>query len=244
MRQINSAMRFHAERNAPELGVGMRFSFSAQPRCIHRFGRSGYCTLPLTRTRSVSLDTSLTTEQPETMSVHIQQTTYEEGTYSVTGRLLAPSLPPHTVYKVLTDYESLPRVFHNVEDCDVIRNVGGEGGGGGGGGTRISQRCSWRFLFFRGSFVTELDVEENWDEYRLSFSLRKSAFMRKFVGSWHVQPLEGGGSEVWHVLAVAPIVVPPQKIGDMTKNIFISQVESILKDLANELERVSGPSTA
>jgi hypothetical protein len=227
MRLVGSSMRSHGQRTTLQGRAGNLYSFNTQ------FQRK-FDTLPLTKTRSVSLDTSLTSDAPETMmSVHIQQVTYEEGTYSVTGRLLAPNLPPHTVYKVLTDYESLPRVFHNVEECDVVRDRGE-------GTCAISQRCSWRFLFFRGSFVTELDVEENWDDYRLSFSLKKSAFMRKFVGSWHVQPLEDGGSEIWHILAVAPVVVPPQKIGDMTKNIFISQVESILKDLADELQNVSG----
>lgn len=154
----------------------------------------------------------------------------QNGTFSITGRLVTP-VSPDIVYDVLTDYDELPRVFHNVEECSVRWSDDG--------GKHLVQSCSWRFLVFRGSFVTELAVKEADAARQLEFSLTKSAFMRKFVGSWDVRPDSFGGSEIWHSLAVAPALAPPQKIGDLTKKIFVSQVEGILGDLAVELQRRS-----
>lgn len=169
-----------------------------------------------------------------TEALSIQQVAYEEGTFSIQGRLIVENVPPERVYEVLTDYTSLPRVFHNVQECAVQWGDDGE--------KCLIQRCSWQFLIFRGSFVTELAVEELEESMQLSFSLNESAFMRKFVGSWDIRPTNSG-SEILHSLAVAPTLAPPQKIGDLTKRIFVSQVKRILKDLKVELER-SGETTA
>ena len=107
------------------------------------------------------------------------------------------------------------------------------------GGKHLVQNCSWKFLVFSGSFITELAVREAEAARQLEFSLMKSAFMKQFIGSWEVRSDLLGGSEIWHSLAVAPALAPPQKIGDLTKKIFVSQVEGILGDLAVELHRRS-----
>lgn len=190
---------------------------------------------------------------------------FQDEKYSVEGSLTSTA-SPETVYSILTDYSSLPRIFHNINDCS-IRHQGDEKHlvqVRGNNRQRWSnpacpytllhspwplqpsnpcliqhlQTCSWAFLVFHGTFVTELIVDEDEDAGRLAFSLLRSAFMKQFIGSWHVEPhASGTGSSIRHALAVKPVLAPPQKIGDLTKNIFVSQVESILKDLANELER-------
>jgi hypothetical protein len=171
-------------------------------------------------------DPILTPNSPSFFSKIIQQ-----GTFSITGRLTSPA-HPDLVYAVLTDYKSLPRVFHNVEECSIQWSEDGE--------KQLSQRCSWRFLVFRGSFITDLAVTEGTEARTLEFSLVKSAFMRKFVGSWEIRPCSvTGGSEIWHSLAVQPSISPPKKIGLITSRIFKNQVEGILKDLAVELHRRS-----
>jgi hypothetical protein len=133
------------------------------------------------------------------------------------------------VYDVLTDYLALPRVFHNVDDCSLrVTDAGG---------LHLVQTVSWKFLIFRGSFATELQVEELPAQRRLAFSLLRSAFMRQFVGSWRVDDAADGGSAIAHALTILPVVSPPQRIGDITKPIFVSQVTSILEDLDAELDR-------
>lgn len=150
----------------------------------------------------------------------------QHGAYSVQGRLRSAA-PAELVYQVLTDYHALASVFHNVDDCHVTQTEEGE--------RLLVQTVNWHFLIFRGSFVTELLVDEGPD-LQLSFSLLRSAFMRQFIGSWEVTAAEGGGSDIRHSLSIVPTLSPPQKIGDLTKSIFVSQVEGILGDLAAELD--------
>ena len=59
-----------------------------------------------------------------------------------------------------------------------------------------------------GTFVTELNVHEDPSQRQLTFSLIQSAFMKEFVGSWHVQPAADGGltevsGRVWGMRAAA-----------------------------------------
>ncbi|PRW59177.1 hypothetical protein C2E21_2638 [Chlorella sorokiniana] len=173
---------------------------------------------------SVELDMDVTS------SVDIENIQYEDGCYTVQGCLLSTASADE-VYRVLTDYEALPRVFHNVETSQVRHDEAS-------GSKQLVQTCKWAFLMFSGTFVTELSVHEDPSQRQLTFSLIESAFMKEFVGSWQVQPAADGGlTEVRHRLSVRPSLAPPQKIGDITKKVFKKQVEGILEDLALELER-------
>ena len=153
----------------------------------------------------------------------------QDGTFTVTGTINC-QLPAEAIYQSLTDYERLSEVFRNVESCTVQRNHDD-------GSIRLLQMVMWKFLIFRGSFVTELEVVEDAGTYELSFRLLKSAFMRKFVGTWKVDEDEKntGNCTIRHTISVDPTVKPPQRIGDITKHIFETQVRGILDDLSNEL---------
>lgn len=162
-------------------------------------------------------------------SIDIESLEYVDGCFSVQGCLVTAA-SPDTVYQVLTDYDSLPRVFHNVE-ASMVRQCPDSGQ------KQLVQTCKWAFLVFSGTFVNELNVVEDAASRQLTFSLVESAFMKEFVGSWDVQPAAEGLTKVRHRLSVRPMVAPPQKIGDLSKKIFKKQVMGILEDLAQELER-------
>lgn len=151
----------------------------------------------------------------------------QDGTFTVTGTINC-QLPAEVIYQSLIDYERLPEVFRNVESCTVQRNQDD-------GSIRLLQMVMWKFLIFRGSFVTELEVVEDAEAYELSFKLLKSAFMREFVGTWKVDKENMGNCTIRHTISVDPAVKPPQRIGDITKHIFETQVRGILDDLSNEL---------
>jgi hypothetical protein len=151
----------------------------------------------------------------------------QDGIFRVSG-LLQSDLPSQEIYNVLTDYSSLPRVFHNVEKCSVRVTEDGR--------KFVTQMMLWNFLIFRGSFETELEVSENLQDFEISFSLVQSAFMNQFVGAWSIGQEVTGTSVIRHSISVAPSVSPPQKIGDLTKRIFEAQVQNILRDLAEELK--------
>ena len=151
----------------------------------------------------------------------------QDGVFRVSGLLLS-DISTQEIYNVLTDYCSLPRVFHNVEKCSVSVSEDGR--------KFITQMMLWNFLIFRGSFETELEVSENLEDFEISFSLVQSAFMNQFVGAWRIDEDVTGASVIRHSISVAPSVRPPQKIGDLTKRIFEAQVQNILRDLASELK--------
>lgn len=153
----------------------------------------------------------------------------QDGIFRVSG-LLRSELPNEVIYNVLTDYSSLPRVFHNVEKCSVSVTEDGR--------KFVTQMMLWNFLIFRGSFETELEVLENCDDFEISFSLVQSAFMNQFVGAWRIDQDVNGISIIRHSISVAPSVKPPQKIGDLTKRIFEAQVQKILRDLSEELKQI------
>ncbi|PSC75636.1 hypothetical protein C2E20_1411 [Micractinium conductrix] len=162
-------------------------------------------------------------------NVEIESLTYTDGCFTVQGCLLSRAAP-ETVYQVLTDYEALPRVFHNIDEAE-LRYCGETGQ------KQLAQTCKWAFLVFSGTFVTELNVFEDAAARQLTFSLIESAFMKEFVGSWEVRPAVNGLCEVRHRLSVRPVVAPPQKIGDISAKIFKRQVAGLLDDLSRELDR-------
>lgn len=53
-----------------------------------------------------------------------------------------PLHSPSLSLQVLTDYEALPRVFHNIENSAVRRCATT-------GATQLVQTCRWSFLLFR-----------------------------------------------------------------------------------------------
>ncbi|EFN51735.1 expressed protein [Chlorella variabilis] len=183
--------------------------------------------------RAAVVDVDVGEEEEEPLSsVDIESLEYAGGSYSVQGCLVTPACP-NVVYQVLTDYEALTRVFHNVQSS-AVRTCAHTGA------KQLVQTCKWAFLVFSGTFVHELNVVEEPEQRQLTFSLAHSAFMREFVGSWDVRGLPGGMTEVRHRLSVTPTVAPPQRIGDLSKCIFRKQVVGILEDLDRELEARAG----
>ena len=105
----------------------------------------------------------------------------------------------------------------------------------------VKQTCSWRFLFFTGSFNLELEVIELVAGQELVFKLRESSFMKDFEGRWHVQRLVDNTCLVTHTLSVMPTMVPPEAFAEYTSKIFIRQVRDILQDLQQGvIRRVDG----
>jgi ribosome-associated toxin RatA of RatAB toxin-antitoxin module len=202
----------------------LSFSTAPPPRLHHHH----HHTKPLTTTRAINID----------------NVSYQDGAYKIEGVLLTPA-SPDLVYSVLSDYSSLPSIFSNISSCSLMPHYKDDDS------KYISQTCTWEIFngMFKGDFITDLVVVENSSERKLSFSLVDSAFMKEFIGGWSITPYSSSSSSnnkhhyrqpsshVRHSLKVTPTVSPPQKIGDLTKQIFVAQVEGILTDLEQELNR-------
>eukprot|EP00889_Picochlorum_renovo_P000811 jgi/Picre1/27841/NNA_000805.t1 len=123
----------------------------------------------------------------------IDDVKYQDGMFSVSGRIYS-EVPSYDIYSTLTDYDSLPRVFHNVDHCSVRISEDGR--------KFIHQMVLWNFLIFRGSFETALQVSEDSQNLKLSFSLLESAFMKQFIGTWSVEEDPGTGISMSGTLSV------------------------------------------
>jgi hypothetical protein len=66
--------------------------------------------------------------------------------------------------------------------------------------------------------------------------LHEKGFIREFEGSWTVsEDVETGGVRVRHTLALRPALTPPY-----AHEIFLKQIEGILKDVENEVAAWDG----
>uniref|UniRef100_A0A7S1XFP0 Coenzyme Q-binding protein COQ10 START domain-containing protein n=1 Tax=Compsopogon caeruleus TaxID=31354 RepID=A0A7S1XFP0_9RHOD len=69
----------------------------------------------------------------------------------------------------------------------------------------LYQEGKWRFLMFSGTFPVHLRVVQDRREKRVTFDLTEGGFMKKFSGSWTIQPIERprvvddrADSRTWH----------------------------------------------
>lgn len=157
------------------------------------------------------------------------------------------ALHPHTCPEMICS------IFRNVVSSELVLHPFTSA-------KQLVQECRWQFLLFQGTFrrwvlalnscwtrnryckqpvffehvphlCSVFEVAEDPAARSLAFNAN-SAFMRHFVGQWEVLPQPGGGAAVRHHLCVEPSMRPPQRVGDLSKQIFVGQVQSILEDLA------------
>ena len=162
----------------------------------------------------------------------------DNGAYTVRGEMTLAGVDAASVYNLLTDYEASPRAFRAVKSAKVIECTGDSCVADN---IYIEQECLWNFFVFGGTFPCAFEVEERDEEMRMKCSLapglgRGSGFLRRFEGSWAVQALDDGQVTVEHVLMVQPKLTPPY-----ASKIFVQQVEQILADVVQEIERWDAP---
>ncbi|KAL6774266.1 hypothetical protein ACKKBG_A24375 [Auxenochlorella protothecoides x Auxenochlorella symbiontica] len=167
-----------------------------------------------------------------TSDIVLEQVTYEAGVYKAVGSFLTAASPP-TVYDLLTDYPTLPRIFTSIAECR--EEAGREGD------SLLRQTCLWEFLGFSGQFDSLLRVSEDPAMHRVSFSLvpGQSGFLADLTGTWSVQaaPGDAGLTRTQYSLAVHLASKPPHAIGSLAKAIFASQVKAMLSDLQQAVGR-------
>jgi hypothetical protein len=148
--------------------------------------------------------------------------------FTVEGTIVLLSTSAEDVYNMLTDYENASKVFPS-----TVKKV--EYLGKNGDQKRIRQTCNWKFFIFGGNFNIELGVVENDEKKHMACSLeggnqKKFGFLREFVGTWEVEKISETETKVTHVLMVKPSLTPPY-----ASDIFVKQVEGILKDVEKEV---------
>jgi hypothetical protein len=179
-----------------------------------------------TRKRAQKIDAMTATTTASTTKCRLVSNI--DNCFTVEGTIVLLSTSAEDVYNMLTDYENASKVFPS-----TVKKV--EYLGKNGDQKRIRQTCNWKFFIFGGNFNIELGVVENDEKKHMACSLeggnqKKFGFLREFVGTWEVEKISETETKVTHVLMVKPSLTPPY-----ASDIFVKQVEGILKDVEKEV---------
>lgn len=93
-------------------------------------------------------------------------------------------LPPQQLYDVLTSPQNgvIFKGIKRVIDRRVVHAAPGRQT------VDVTQEGQWRFLMFRGTFVTRLRVEEDRASHSVVFRQLSPGFMKAFEGRWQLSP--------------------------------------------------------
>lgn len=170
-------------------------------------------------------------------------------------------LPPDAVYNIVTDPDNR-RVFKNIKEVIARRVLVDEG-------SRqvvdVEQAALWRFLWWSGTIAVHVIVDQNREDHSMKFHQVKTGFMKRFEGSWRVQPLfvdeqiycrvkpktwsdyihcTGGKGRVASVVTltqlIEPALVPPPPISWYLRGITARTTEMLIQDLLIESARIRG----
>lgn len=174
-------------------------------------------------------------------------------------------LPPDAVYDIVTDPDNR-RVFKNIKEVIARRVLVDEGSRQV---VEVEQAALWRFLWWSGTIAVHVIVDQNREDYSMKFHQVKTGFMKRFEGSWSVQPLfvdeqicypvkpktwadyshcTGGKGRVASVVTltqlIEPAIVPPPPISWYLRGITTRTTEMLIQDLLAESARIRGDYSA
>ncbi|KAI3720317.1 hypothetical protein L6452_21233 [Arctium lappa] len=172
-------------------------------------------------------------------------------------------LPPDAIYNIVTDPNN-KRVFKNIQEVLSRKVLLDEGERQV---VELEQAAIWRFLFWSGTIAVHVMVDQNREDYSMKFKQVKAGFMKRFEGSWRVEPIlldeklchpfkpktlseymsytQGKGriaSKVTLQQLIEPAIVPPPPISWYLRGITTRTTEMLINDLLDEAARIKGVS--
>ncbi|XP_076920158.1 uncharacterized protein LOC143581218 [Bidens hawaiensis] len=172
-------------------------------------------------------------------------------------------LPPDAIFNIVIDPDNR-RVFKNIQAVLSRKVLLDEG-------SRqivdLEQAAIWRFLWWSGTISVHVLVDQNREDYSMKFKQVTPGFMKRFEGSWKVEPIlldeklchpfkpktiseymqctQCNGriaSKVTLQQLVEPAIVPPPPISWYLRGITSRTVEMLINDLVEEASRIKGVS--
>lgn len=168
-------------------------------------------------------------------------------------------LPPDAVFDIVIDPEN-KNVFKNIKEVKYRKLLEDEGHRQL---VEVEQAAIWRFLWWSGTISVRVFVEQDRRNHTMKFRLAKEGFMKKFEGSWTLEPLfvdqEGciiskpttleeyescshGKGRVASLIKlqqlVQPALVPPPPISWYVRGITARTTEMMVEDLQAEVKRI------
>jgi len=185
----------------------------------------------------------------------VMKVTQPKGSFCQIDARFSVALPPDGVYNIITDPNNR-RVFKNIKEV-VFRKVLEDDGNRQL--VEVEQLGRWRFLMLSGTFSTRVIVEQNRRECSLVFDMTKQGMMKKFSGSWKIEPRLASensigtadsnrelpnsdvpsGSWVNFQQVVEPAIIPPWPLNGYIRGVTERIIREMLSDLQRECLRLS-----
>lgn len=196
--------------------------------------------------------------QPTAEFVHeppVLEVTQPKGSFCQIDARFSVALPPEGVYNIITDPNNR-RVFKNIKEV-VFRKVLEDDGNRQL--VEVEQLGRWRFLMLSGTFSSRVIVEQNRDEKLMLFDLAQQGMMKKFSGSWKIEPMltsqmssstasressataaaAAAGSWVNFQQVIEPAIIPPWPLNGYVRGVTERIIREMLADLQRECLRLS-----
>ncbi|WOK91548.1 hypothetical protein Cni_G00239 [Canna indica] len=168
-------------------------------------------------------------------------------------------LPPDAIYNIVVDPEN-KRVFKNIKEVISRKVLVDEGFRQV---VEVEQAALWRFLWWSGTISVHVIVEQNRKDRTVKFKQGKTGFMKRFEGSWKVEPIfvdehvcsshkpktwedynscTQGKGRVGSIVSldqlIQPALVPPPPISWYLRGITTRTTEMLISDLLAEAARL------
>ncbi|KAL2641323.1 hypothetical protein R1flu_008910 [Riccia fluitans] len=175
----------------------------------------------------------------------IMEVTVPEGALCQLNSTFKIGLPPSAVFDILSDPAN-KRVFKNIKEVKyrkVLEDYGHRQI------IELEQAAIWRFLWLSGTLSVCVRVDQDRQSYSLKYNLAKEGFMKRFEGSWLIQPLNidmddntdarGRIASLVHLQQVVqPAMMPPPPLAGYVRGITRRTTEKLLEDLQEEGRRL------
>eukprot|EP01018_Ginkgo_biloba_P009216 Gb_24608 [translate_table: standard] len=168
-------------------------------------------------------------------------------------------LPPDAVFDIVIDPGN-KRVFKNIKEVKYRKILEDEGHRQL---VEVEQAAMWRFLWWSGTIAVRVFVDQDRSNHSMKFRLAKEGFMKKFEGSWKLEPLfvdkevyntpkpntmeedescSHGRGRVASLIKlqqlVQPALIPPPPISWYVRGITTRTTEMLIEDLQAEAKRI------
>ncbi|KAG0489226.1 hypothetical protein HPP92_008041 [Vanilla planifolia] len=168
-------------------------------------------------------------------------------------------LPPDAVFNILVDPGN-KRVFKNIKAVLSRKVLVDEGPRQL---VEVEQSAIWRFLWWSGTILVHVLVDQDRRDHTVKFKQGKSGFMERFEGTWRVEPLfideelcsshkpkswteyescSRGKGRVGSIVSleqlIQPAFLPPPPISWYLRGITARTTEILMQDLLAEAQRI------
>ncbi|KAL5723845.1 hypothetical protein ACHQM5_007189 [Ranunculus cassubicifolius] len=170
-------------------------------------------------------------------------------------------LPPDAIFDIVTDPDN-KRVFKNIKEVISRRVLVDDGARQI---VEVEQAALWKFLWWSGTISVHVICDQNRENHSMKFTQVKTGFMKRFEGSWTIQPLfidekvcfphkpktwgdydrcSGGKGRVASIVTltqlIEPAILPPPPISWYLRGITTRTTEMLVTDLLAEAARIRG----